>query len=232
MKTYVMICAMALAGMRGTSQVVESPSSLAFDDNFINWIYSVALNEWAVQTDMAYQLGSQVDPFRKAVSNAASADEINQVFNKFSYDPEFGDQKMAEHIVHGLYFRQENPGLWNVSSEERLKIIKDAYYTGVNSSDPRWGKFKNDLTAAVFQHCASTGRMEPEWGDIVDCIWGAVKEVVNLVGDFAAIVTAVNAGNWNAAVAAIKRFLKTTGRRLGWLGLALTALDIAICIFT
>lgn len=214
---------------RGFSQTDDNLGKLAGDDIFINWVASVSNNELDVYLDIRTQLGENSNYFHQALLETKTNEDVESVFAKFGYDPENSDQKMAEHLVHGLYFKQERPEIWQLPEPDRLEVIKEAYYQGMNSSDPRWVELRNNLLNRVQAHCGSTGRIVPS--EIAGCFWDALSDVVQIVGGFQVLITAVNNANWVAAIAAIKKILKTMGRRLGWFGLAITAFDIGLCLW-
>src|SRR5687768_10160355 len=205
---FVCFCAISLWG---SAQKTESDPSLTYNDDYINWVRSVLFNEWDVKTDMQQQLGARLFEFRDVLSTAQNPDEVNSIIAKFGYDPEYGDQKMAEHLTYGLYFKQQLPSIWERDPETRTMRIRNAYYEGMSSNDSRWIALKSELMSKIQFHCG-TNRM-PSMDEIIDCFWDTLRSVVDVVGSFAGLVTAINNGNWNAAVAAIKKIIKTGGRK-------------------
>jgi hypothetical protein len=212
------------------SQTPKDPVSyLVNNDDFINWVSNVTNNEWEIQVDFKKQLGDNIGGFRKSLSLTQTHEDVNNVIAEYGLDPEFSDQKMAEHLVFGIYLKQQNPWLWALAETERTEIVRQSYFQGMSSNDPRWISIKSNLLNLVQTHCGSTGRISAS--EIAECFWEAAKEAFAIVGGIAAVVGAVNAGNWSAMIGAIKKVLKTAARRLGWFGLAVAAIDIGICIW-
>jgi len=212
------------------SQTPKDPIGyLVNNDDFINWVSSTTNNEWDIQVDFKNQLGERLGKFKNDLTSTQTNEQVNQVISNYGLDPEFSDQKMAEHLVSGLYFKQENSWLWELAETDRMDIIRKSYYQGMASSDPRWTAITSILISKIYTHCGTTGRISP--AEIADCFWDAVKEAVGIIGGIAMVVSAVNAGNWPAMIAAVKKVLKTAARRLGWFGLAAAAIDIGICIW-
>jgi hypothetical protein len=210
------------------TQETNPAKSLVANNDFINWINSLTNNEWEIYLDFKNQLGNRLAEFKNTLLTATNNEDVNKVISKFGLNAEFSDQKMAEHLVFGLYFKQENPWLWSLSESERLKIIHDAFFAGMSSIDPRWAAIQQNLRRKVETHCGTTFRMID---DIISCFWDTIKEGVGIVTGFTALTSAINNGNWSATISAIKKILKTAGRRLGWFGLAIAAVDIGICIW-
>lgn len=212
------------------SQTPKDPVGyLVNNDDFINWVSNVTNNEWEIQVDFKKQLGDKLGGFRKSLSLTQTHDDVNNVIAQYGLDPEFSDQKMAEHLAFGIYLRQQNPWLWELAENERTEIVRQSYFQGMSSNDPRWVSIKSSLLNLVQTHCGTTGRISPS--EIADCFWAVVKEAVGIVGGIAAVVGAINEGNWTAMISGIKKVLKTAARRFGWFGLAIAAIDIGICIW-
>lgn len=230
MKKLSFLICVCLTSFFCLSQRPNAPVDFLVNNNdFINWISSVTNNEWDIQVDFNRQLGNKVGDFRNALSSTQSHEDVNKVILSYGLDPEFSDQKMAEHIVFGLYLKQENSWLWDIAEIERVDIIKRAYFQGMSSNDSRWISIKNSLLSKIQIHCGTTGRISPS--EIANCFWQTITDAVGILGGFTAIVNAINDGNWPATIAAIKRVLKSVGRKFGWFGLAIAAIDIGICIW-
>src|SRR5687768_14179322 len=210
------------------SQEGDPAKYLVNNIDFINWVSNVTNNEWDVYLDFKKQLGDQLDEFRTELQTATQYEEgVDGVITKFNLNPEFSDEKFAEHITYGLYFKQENPWLWQLSDQERLGIIKTAYYNGMSSDDPRWQAIKQTLLSKTFEHCGTQIKLID---DIISCFWETLKSAAAIVTGFHLLANAINNGNWSATVSAVKKILKSAGRNLGWFGLAIAAIDITICI--
>jgi len=230
MKKFFFLSCVLLSSFLSFSQKPKDPVGYLVNSNdFINWISNVTNNEWEIQADFKKQLGDNIGGFRKSLSLAQTHEDVNNVIAEYSLDPEFSDQKMAEHLAFGLYLKQQNPWLWELAENERTEIVRQAYYQGMSSNDSRWISIKSNLLNIVQTHCGSTGRITPS--EIVDCFWSTIKDAVGIIGGIAAVVGAINEGNWAATIAAIKKVLKTAARRFGWFGLAIAAIDIGICIW-
>jgi len=230
MKRIIFLTSVCLTSFLCFSQRPNSPVDYLVNNNdFINWISNVTNNEWDILVDFNSQLGNRVGDFRNALNSTQTDEDVNKVISTYGLNSEFSDQKMAEHIVFGLYLKQENPWLWDVSDKDRVDIIRRAYFQGMSSNDPRWVSIKNNLLSKVQIRCGTTGRVSP--AEIADCFWDTITDALSIIGGFTAVVNAINEGNWSATVAAIKKILKSMGRKLGWFGLAVAAIDIGICIW-
>lgn len=210
------------------SQEVDPVKTLVGNNDFINWINSLTNNEWEIQVDFKNQLGNRLPEFKNALLTTKNDDDVNRVISKFGLNSEFSDQKMAEHLVYGIYFKQENKWLWDIQEDQRIKILNDAFFAGMASADPRWVAIQHNLRKKVEIHCGTTVKMID---DIVNCFWDVIRDGASIITGFAALTTAVNNGNWSASISAIKKILKTAGRKLGWFGLAVAAIDVGICIW-
>lgn len=228
MKKIFINLSLLLINIISYTQEVNPAKSLVANNDFINWINSITNNEWEIHMDFKNQLGNRLVEFKNALLSTTNDEEVNRVISKFGLNSEFSDQKMAEHLVFGLYFKQENPWLWGISESERIKIIHDAFFAGMSSADPRWTAIQHNLRSKIEIHCGTTVRMID---DIISCFWDTIKEGVGIVTGFAALTSAINNGNWSGTISAIKKILKTAGRKLGWFGLAIAAVDIGICIW-
>lgn len=230
MKKLMFLISVCLTGFFSFSQRPNAPVDyLVSNNDFINWISNVASNEWDIQVDFNSQLGNKINEFRKALNSTQTNEDVNKVISTYGLDPEFSDQKMAEHIAFGLYLKQDNPWLWDLGENDRVDIIRRAYFQGMSSNDPRWVSVKSNLLGKVQLHSGATGRITA--AEIADCFWDMIKDAISIVGGFTAVVNAINQGNWPATVAAIKKVLKSMGRKLGWFGLAIAAIDIGVCIW-
>lgn len=211
------------------SQEGDPAKYLANNNDFINWVSSVTNNEWDVYLDFKKQLGDQLDEFKNELIIASQYDNgVNGVISKYNLDPEFSDQKIAEHITYGLYLKQENPWLWQLADNERLEHMKTAYFYGMSSDNPRWQAIKQTLLSKVFAHCGTQTKIID---DIIACFWDTIKSAAAIVTGFQLLTNAINSGNWSATISAVKKILKSAGRNLGWFGAAIAAIDIALCIW-
>src|SRR5688500_13293053 len=210
------------------SQEVNPAKTLVGNNDFINWINSITNNQWEIQVDFKNQLGNRLPEFKNELLTTKNDDDVNRVISKFGLNSEFSDQKMAEHLTFGLYFKQENPWLWGMPEDERIKIIHEAFFAGMSSADPRWVSIQHNLRRKVEIHCGTIVKMID---DIIGCFWNTVKEAAVIITGFSLLRDYINSGNWPGTISAIKKILKTAGRKLGWFGLAVAAIDIGICIW-
>jgi len=211
------------------AQNEEFTRNLVSNPDFINWIANTTVNEWDISVELEDQMGDKLGKFKEALLAAESDDDVNNVISEFGLDPEYADQKMAEHIVYGLYFRQQNPWLWDLPESERILLIRNAYFQGMHSDLPEWNSIKSNLLSRIITRCGTTTRITA--AEIADCFWSVIVDAAKILGGITALVSAINTGSLNAAVVAVKKILKTAGRRLGWFGLAIAAIDVAICIW-
>jgi len=210
------------------SQEVNPAKTLVANNDFINWINSITNNQWEVQVDFKNQLGNTLTEFKNELLTTKNDDEVNRVISKFGLNSEFSDQKMAEHLVYGLYFKQQNQWLWGIPEDERIKIIHEAFFAGMTSADQRWVSIQLNLRRKVEIHCGTTVKM---MDDIISCFWDTIKDAAAIITGFKILSDQINSGNWSGTISTIKRILKSAGRKLGWFGLAIAAVDIGICIW-
>jgi hypothetical protein len=230
MKKIFLLTSIYFIGLLSFCQRPGDPINYLVNNNdFINWVSNVTNNEWDIQVDFKNQLGEKVNAFKKVLLGTQTNDEVNNVISNFGLDPEFSDQKMAEHIVFGLYFKQENPWLWELAESERVQLIRDAYFKGMSSVDPRWTSIQSNLLNKIQVHCGTTGRITG--AEIANCFWDVVVGAAGILTGITTAVTAINSGNWSAAVSAVKKVLKGAARKFGWVGLAIAAIDVALCLW-
>ena len=202
---------------------------LVNNDDFINWISSVTNNQWEIQVDFSKQLGEKFKEFQNVLRSTKTSEDVDKTILEYGLDPEFSDQKIAEHIASGLPLIQNNPWLWEDWERGGIDIIRQAYFRGMASNDSRWMSVVNGLLSQIQGHCGTTNRISAS--EIASCFWDTITSAFQILGDITAIVTAVNGGNLTAAIAAIKKVLKSMSRKFGWFGLAIAAIDIGVCIW-
>lgn len=224
----LLFCLAALAAFTGSAlaQPAQDPSQyLAHNDDFVSFVNTLMVNDLKIASEMNNQLGEQLPAFRETLSATASQEEFDAVIARFGLDRTVIDESMAESLAYGMILKQKDGWLWDLSPSRLQEVMVSAIIKGLNTSDPRWDKIRSLVIGG-----GSGTQAKVSIYSVANCIWDSIKETLNIVGNAAAVLAAANQGNMTVLMAELKILLKKGGKKLGWFGLALTAIDIAMCI--
>ncbi len=207
-------------------------TALVSDQSFIDFV-AYAADNLGAGIHLRSRLGASAPVFfQQLQSCTGNSSCINAIVADYGVDGALLDEYFFSAMSAALLFQVARPEFEKMTEVQRNALFAQAITEGFQSSDLRWVKIRQNLDRyrPYFQN--DLYKADPGWNQIAGCVIKAVGGIFTSVLGLMDIKSYIKSGKIAKAVSTIKDFLKTgLGRTLSWVGLALTAWEIADCIY-
>lgn len=213
---------------------VETTASTALvsDQSFIDFV-SYAADNLGAGIYLRKGLGQSAPPFfQQLQACAGNSSCITVNVQEYGLNGALLDEYFFSAMASALLFQVARPEFERMTEVQRNALFGQAITEGLQSGDVRWLKIRQTIDSyrPYFQN--DLYKTDPGWNQIAGCVIKAVGGIFTSVLGLMDIKSYIKSGKIAKAVTTIKDFLKTgLGRTLSWVGLALTAWEIADCIY-
>lgn len=219
------------SAISGGSVSTNTPTYLTYDQSFIDLVY-YSLRNIAAGKYIQSAAGRGAADYVYNLSNCTTGDCVSQVSANYGVSLDILDDYVYSAMAAGVLLRYYHPELEKLSDYDRNKLFSQSLRAGMNSTDTRWLKIKQEITPLLPSFSDEIYKPSTDWTAYVDCFIDEIGGVFVGVLKIGAVVEAIRRGQVTKAVSALKGFLKTTlGRTISYIGLAIMAWDIFSCCY-
>lgn len=217
--------------LSGGSTNSTTPTSLTYDQSFIDFVYYSLRNIGAGKYIQATS-GNRGADYIYNLSNCATGGCVSQVSANFGVSLDILDDYVYNSMAAGILLRYYHPELEKLSDYDRNQMFYQSLRAGMNSSDARWLRIKQEITPLLPSFSEEIYKPSTDWEAYVDCFMDELSGIFVGVLKIGAVIEAIRKGQVAKALSSVKSFLKTTvGRTLSYVGLAIMAWDIFSCCY-
>ena len=215
----------------GSGTISNTPTNLTYDQSFIDFVYYSLRNIGAGKYIQA-TTGNRGGDYIYNLSNCTTGSCVSQVSTNYGISLDILDDYVYSSMAAGVLLRYYHPELEKLSDYDRNQLFSQSLRSGLNSSDVRWLKIKQEISPLLPSFSDEIYKPSTDWNAYVDCFMDELSGIFVGVLKIGAVVEAIRKGQVAKALSAVKGFLKTTvGRTLSYIGLAIMAWDIFSCCY-
>ncbi len=219
------------SAVAGTTSVTNTPTYLTYDQSFIDFVYH-SLRNIAAGKYIQSVAGRGASDYVYNLSNCTTGDCVTQVSSNYGVSLDIMDDYVYSAMAAGVLLRYNHPELEKLSDYDRNQIFSQSLRSGMNSTDARWLKIKQEITPLLPSFSDEIYRPSTDWTGYVDCFMDELSGIFVGVLKIGAVVEAIRRGQVAKAISSLKVFLKTAvGRTLSYIGIAIMAWDIFSCCY-
>lgn len=219
------------SAVAGSAAGTNMPTYLTYDQSFIDFVYH-SLRNIAAGKYIQNAAGRGASDYVYNLSTCTTGDCVSQVSATYGISLDILDDYVYSAMAAGVLLRYYHPELEKMSDYDRNQIFSQSLRSGMNSTDARWLKIKQEISPLLPSFSDEIYRPAPDWTDYVDCFVQELGGVFVGVLKIGAVVESIRKGQVAKAISALKSFLKSTvGRTLSYVGLAIMAWDIFSCCY-